>query len=495
MTPPVRVDRSPVRLEPDAGRVICLPFHPGQEALIEGLSRAEAVVERVLAMSDAEVSSALDEVLVAFADRHDDLRATFREHAAFVSHRLTTDDGQPALTDDRVDLIGACLTQEYAVESAALFNPSIVAHPDQRGCAAGELRILMSVRAVGEGHLSSVEFRTGMVGPGSTVRVDPPAGPLTTGRVTHPPMPVAFLRAALAQSGDAVVSEGILRLLPATFTPDELDGLLASSALDGGSPARGDGLLDRIRRVASASYRLTFSTAGDVSSRVIIAHSAAEAHGVEDLRLITFVDDDGESSYVGTYTAFDGQHVAPHVLRTRDFVTFDAAPMIGPAAQNKGMAIFPRRIAGDVWALSRWDRESLSVARSADGVEWGLPQVVLRPRRPWDLIQLGACSSPVETDDGWLVLIHGVGPMRVYSIGAMLLDLDDPTRVIGVLDEPVLTPLPEEREGYVPNVVYSCGVLVHGSTLVVPYGCSDASIRFAFVDLPELLARLRTSRA
>lgn len=466
-------------------------FHPGQESLIDGLSRAESVIQRVLEMTEADVARELGEVMRSFADRHVDLPGVFRRHYTFVAHRMPVESDAEALTEDRQLLIGACLTQESSIEGAALFNPSIVAHPDQSGCADGTLRFLLSVRAVGEGHVSSVEFRTGTLMPGDVVVMDEPERRLGSGVAEAMPMTADFLRAALDQTGDAYPAESILRLLPATFTPTALDDALSSSALDSPGRAGADGLLERIRRLAASSYRLSFPREGGISSRVIIPGSPTESGGLEDVRLVRFVDDDGSVTYLGTYTAFDGSHVAPHLLRTTDFEVFEASPMIGPAAQNKGMAVFPRRIDGHMWALSRWDRENISVARSADGVQWGSPRSLVAPVQPWEVIQLGVCSSPIETDAGWLVITHGVGPMRVYSLGAMLLDRDDPTRVLGVLSAPLLSPQEDERDGYVPNVVYSCGALVHGSTLVIPYGCSDASIRFAFTDLDSLLARLR----
>ncbi len=219
-----------------------------------------------------------------------------------------------------------------------------------------------------------------------------------------------------------------------------------------------------------------------------------ESRGIEDARFIRFAYDDGRITYFATYTAFDGVQIVPRLLRTDDFQTFDMTQLVGPAAKNKGMALFPRCVKGRYLALSRWDRESIGLAGSTDAHNWSGAVTVQAPRQPWELIQLGNCGSPVETDEGWLVLTHGVGPMRTYAIGAILLDLDNPARLIGALREPLMTPSEEEREGYVPNVVYSCGALLHEQTLVLPYGCSDSSIRFAFIDMPALLNRLRTSR-
>jgi predicted GH43/DUF377 family glycosyl hydrolase len=489
---PALVRRAAVELQNDTARVIARSFLPGQEMLMHGISRAESVMERLLAMSEQDVSRMLTATQASYSGRHPDLVGTFREHFDMVAHRLPQLRQGPAVSQDHRDLIGAYFTQEYAVEGAALFNPSIVVHPDQSGCGAGELRFVMSLRAVGEGHISSVEFRTGILGEHDAITMDAPGRRLTTGRTTPNPMSTDFLRASLEEHGDAFAAESVLRLLPSRVTPQELEQVLASSERDSLHRHGSDGLLERIRSTASSSYRLDFPAEADLSERVIFPNSPAESHGVEDVRLVHFVDDGGKVTYYGTYTAYDGSRVVPHLLQTDDFQAFAMAPMIGAAAQNKGMALFPRRIRGDFWSLSRWDRENISVARSPDAVRWGRPQTVQRPTMPWELIQLGACTSPLETPYGWLVVTHGVGPMRTYAIGALLLDVDDPTVVLGVLDEPLLTPSASERDGYVPNVVYSCGALIHGSTVVLPYGCSDHSVRIAFVDLPELIERLLT---
>jgi predicted GH43/DUF377 family glycosyl hydrolase len=481
------VRRSPIVLRADARRVIARPFLPGHE-LSQGISRADSVVDRLVTMPEQDVDRTLAATLAAHSGRHADLRASFREHYQLVAHRIPLAAG---ISSARADLIGAFLTHEYAIEAAALFNPSIAAHPDQGGLAAGELRFVMTARAVGEGHVSSLEFRTGVLAANDVVRLDEARTRLTTGRMTQEPMSTEFLRDALDEDGDAITAQSVLGRLPDHFTPEELEDVLASSEQD--SPRRGgpDGLLERIRRMAASSYELTFPRTSDLSERVIFPMTEVESHGIEDARLVRFVDEDGSSRYYATYTAYDGFSVAPHLLSTTDFETFSMRPQLGPAAKNKGMALFPRRIGGRFWTLSRWDRESISVASSPDALRWGQPVTVLRPSQPWELIQLGACSSPIETAEGWVVITHGVGPMRTYGLGAVLLDLDDPTEVLGTLREPLMTPGPDERDGYVPNVLYSCGGLTHGENLVLPYGCSDSSIRFAFIDLPGLLSRLR----
>lgn len=497
------VSRSAIHLFPDHRRVIIRPFLPGQEFLIQGISRAESVIERLLAMSDDEVERTLTATLTQFDRRHGDLLTVFREHFTLVAHWLALVNVSPAAVDQpRRDLIGAYFTQEYAIEGAALFNPSIVAHPDQDNLRPGELRFIMSARAVGEGHVSSVEFRTGVITGIHKLEIDPPGRFLTAGTTISLPISRKFLSDSLNQHGDATSTELILRLLPDEFTTSELESVLQSIEADSAGRDAQNGILERIRRTAESSFCLTFDPSSELSERVIFPSSPAESHGMEDARFVRFIDEEADSlgatgkelvTYFGTYTAFDGAKVAPHMLKTRDFVTFEIQPMIGAAAQNKGMALFPRKIHGQFWGISRWDRENISVATSPDTLRWGNPVVVQVPVHSWEVVQLGACTSPMETDAGWLVLTHGVGPMRVYSIGALLLNLNDPTQVIGQLDTPLLSPQGDEREGYVPNVIYSCGALIHDGVVVLPYGCSDASIRFAFIDLAGLLALLTAS--
>lgn len=498
------VTRSAIHLFPDHRRVIIRPFLPGQEFLIQGISRAESVIERLLAMGNDEVERTLTATLTQFDRRHGDLLTVFREHFTLVAHWLPLLNVSPTAVDQpRRDLIGAYFTQEYAIEGAALFNPSIVAHPDQSNVRPGELRFIMSARAVGEGHVSSVEFRTGVITGIHKLEIDPPGRFLTAGTTSPLPMSREFLSDSFNQNRDAISAEFILRLLPDEFTASELEFVLKSVEADSPGRYAQNGILERIRRAAESSFCLTFDPSSELSERVIFPSSPAESHGMEDARFVRFFDEEAGSfgatdeelvTYYGTYTAFDGAKVAPHRLKTRDFVTFEIQPMIGAAAQNKGMALFPRKIDGQFWGISRWDRENISVATSPDTLRWGNPVVVQVPVHSWEVVQLGACTSPMETDVGWLVLTHGVGPMRVYSIGALLLDLHDPTQVIGQLDTPLLSPQGDEREGYVPNVIYSCGALIHDGVVVLPYGCSDASIRFAFIDLAGLLSLLTESR-
>lgn len=479
--------RLPLRITPDPARVLARLFVPGHEQL-DTESRATGVLARILRLDDAQVTTQLAHVRTRFAARHRDFDAVLARTFALLAHRIP--DGQ-VLTHERQLLLGAFFTHEFSVEAAALFNPSVVAHPDQSGVAPGDLRFVMSLRAVGEGHLSSVELRTGTYSPGGRLALDAPSGHLEQGERAPAHEQRALFAALLEENGaDDESSRFLLSRLPATFAPSDLVAALA--ALEGQATTRHGGAHTAVlaRRLAQCRYTVTFDPASSIDERVLWPEGPTEERGIEDVRLVTVTLEDGSRLVRGTYTAYDGRHIAPQALSTRDFRTFDVGQLAGPGARNKGLAFFPRPIGGRMVALSRWDRENCSVTTSEDGLRWDEPRTVHGPSRPWELIQTGNCGSPLETDRGWLVLTHGVGPMRTYSMGALLLDLDDPTRVVGVLDEPLLAPDASEREGYVPNVVYSCGAVRHGDEVLLPYGASDSTVRFATLDLPEVLDRL-----
>jgi predicted GH43/DUF377 family glycosyl hydrolase len=489
-------DRSWVRgvdieLRPDPARVVAELFLPGQELAASGLSRSTEVLERVLGLSHDDVARELAALLLTFDAGHRDLTATWEAHSALVEHRL--DDGVD-ISPARRSLIGAYFTREVSIEGAALCNPSMAPHPDQSGIAPGSTRFVMTVRAVGEGHLSSVELRTGIIDEHAVVSLDP----LPDAATLPSALPSSWSRAAFADQlrdmwGDHTNSDFVLDTLPETFDRADLDAALAqlhSQRLTRGAAAR---TIDRFEFIAACSYSVEFAEATLEQERVLMPRSPSESRGMEDVRLVRFVDDDGQVDYLGTYTAYDGNRIALQLMVTRDFRRFDMTRLAGPGSQNKGLALFPRRIGGRYVALSRSDRESNGVTWSDDLCWWSEPALVQTPTQDWELVQLGNCGPPIETDHGWLVLTHGVGPMRQYSIGAILLDLDDPTRVVGRLRRPLLGPEPNSRSGYVPNVVYSCGGMLHGSTLVLPYGCNDATIRMALISLEPLLAELVAS--
>jgi len=459
--------------------------------LIRGGSRALAVIDRILDLSDQEVDHALARTLARFSAGYRDLAGTLERNFQLGAHRV---GAEIAVGSARRQLIGAYFTHEYALEAAALFNPSIVAHPDQTGCQPGEVRFIMSLRAVGEGHLSSIEFRTGTIGDDSAIRFDSPGRFLDTGRTRSIPYDRNLFAKKLTELGqDDENAQLLWGLLPPRFTATELNAALAELSRQHVTRADSTALVDRVGWMATSNYAVEFSEHHSLPERVLWPASPAESHGMEDARFVRF-SDGADTIYYATYTAFDGSQVAPHLLETSDFRTFTISQLCGPSAANKGMALCPRKIAGRYAALSRWDRESNAIAYSADAHDWSQARTVQSPTHPWELIQLGNCGSPIETPAGWLVFTHGVGPMREYAIGVALLDLDQPERLIAALGEPLLMADESEREGYVPNVVYSCGSMIHGGTVVLPYGCSDSSVRIAMVDLSLLLERLMASR-
>ncbi len=482
------VTRSPQRVAADPSRVVTRLFVPGNEGFENQESRAAVVLGRILALGDDEVRTTLHDVFARFEDRHRDLRGTFRRHASELTDRL---DSTREFTESRMLLLGATFTNEAAVEGAALCNPSIVAHPDQTGVPTGGLRFVMSVRAIGEGHRSTIGFRTGVVDASGHASIDDPNRFASTGRVGPTRLDATALRAELrARDLAGEAADYVLSGLDERFTQVELDQRIDTLRAHLSTRSRGEDTLAAIRAVAERYYAVDFPAEVTLSERVLWPTMEAEQAGMEDARFVRFVDDDGSVTYYATYTAYSGSVISQQLLETKDFQAFTSAPLVGRAAANKGLALFPRKIGGRWAAMSRSDRETNTIAVTDHLTVWPTSSPCQKPTESWETLQLGNCGSPIETDAGWLVLTHGVGPMRTYSIGAILLDLDDPTRVLGRLRRPLLSPAVDEQNGYVPNVVYSCGALVHADTVVIPYGIGDGAIGIATVPLPELLAAL-----
>ena len=487
------VERTGISLSGNPNRVLCRLFIPGEEELIRGTSRARQLVERVMALADDQVDTALADTLRRFSTRHPDLEHHLETHYAAVAGLV---DHTLEVSRDRQRLIGALLTQEYAFESTAYFNPSVVPHPDQTGVPHGYLRYIMSIRCVGEGHMSTLVFRTGMIGPDGSVIVDP-ASVFATTRATR--YSVLRNRLVLQSAIDAGIDtadlEFILGMLPDKFTPEELTSSLTQLTVTTGTLPHHERIHHHLQDLARSSYEVDFAEDTTLTERVLWPTAGDERRGLEDARFVRFEEPDGSSSYRATYTGFNGTGVVSRMLETDDFRAFSSMPLTGKAVQNKGVAFFPRKIDGRYCALSRWDRESNSIAYSDDGYHWNEGETFHVATDPWEIIHVGNCGSPIETSEGWLVLTHGAGPMREYSIGAMLLDLDDPSVPIAALPGPLISPTEDERDGYVPNVVYSCGSLVHNSTLIVPYGIADCRTSFATIGLDELLGAMEDSRA
>ncbi|HEY8075231.1 MAG TPA: glycoside hydrolase family 130 protein, partial [Labilithrix sp.] len=480
------VTRQPLRIDPDPSRVIARPFICGDAARLSG------IIERVLALSDAEAEIALAQVLADYRLRHKDLRGILRQNFATA---LAIRGGPLEVTEERRLLLGAYFTQEYSLQSAALFNPSMVMHPDQSGAPPGATRFVMSLRACGEGHISSIEFRTGTVDRRHVVALDPP----TRFAVAARPMNDALydkesyslkLREMKAHGATA---EPILARLEAEFTMDDLKAAIASSRPKGGPPTLFDETADNLLWLAHSNYHLDFSPETVLSERVIFPVSPNESRGIEDARFVRFIHPDGRVVHYATYSAYNGFRVLPQLIETTDFRFFKINTLNGRCVQNKGMALFPRKLGDDFVMAARLDGENIFLLRSSNIHFWNESTLIKRPKRRWEFIQLGNCGSPIETNEGWLLLTHGVGPMRQYSISALLLDLEDPSRIRGELTEPLLSPTAEDRDGYVPNVVYSCGAMRHEDHLVIPFAVSDSHTTFATVSIPDLLAELTRS--
>jgi predicted GH43/DUF377 family glycosyl hydrolase len=482
------VRRSTLRLKPDASRVVTRLFVPGQEGFDQQESRSSAVLRRVLALDDDEVQVALDDVVVRFEGRHHQLLETFSRHADELSDRL---DPDLELSPTRRLLLGASFTSEYAVEGAALCNPSMVAHPVQSDIGAGSVRFIMSVRAIGEGHRSSIGFRTGIIDKTADVHFDAVTSFVVEGTQDAATLDSEVFRGELRRlQGVGEDADYVLNRLGKRFTEAELESRLNLLERQRATRKQARRIISLIRKIAERTYAARFDEETPLGERVLLPAMSAESHGMEDARFVRFVEDDGAVTYYATYTAYNGSDIGQQLLETTDFLDFSSSPIVGPAAANKGLALFPRRIGKHFVALSRSDRETNTIATSENLRRWEKAEPCQVPRRSWELLQLGNCGSPIETEAGWLVLTHGVGPMRTYNVGAILLDLEDPTRIVGQLPEPLLSPAPDEQDGYVPNVVYSCGAMVHAGTLVIPYGIGDAAIGVATVPLDDLLDSL-----
>jgi len=485
----VALTRTSQRILPDPRRVLAKPMSPGEEAVAGGPSRAALLMDRVLAIPEGEVGALLQQVLAQFSHRHRAFGELLERHFELVAHLV---DSTAPLSRERRMLIGSYFTNEYSVEAAALFNPSLVLAPDQDGLRGGERRFVMSLRAVGEGHLSSIEFRSGTISPEGKLAFEASSPFLLGGHRTRPSRYDKQLFGAKLGELDAKneLTDRVLEPLSNHFTYGELEASLLSVEAHGPPAAIWFETGRIIRVLASSNYVTTFPASSALSERVLFPAGPNETRGMEDARFVRFVDESGAARYYATYTAYDGFEIIPQLIETDDFTSFAISTLNGAAAQNKGMALFPRKVAGKYVMLSRKDRENLHLARSDNVRFWNDVTDLYHPVRPWELLVTGNCGSPLETEAGWLVITHGAGPMRQYALGALLLDLEDPGKIIGRLREPFLVPDETEREGYVPNVVYTCGGLIHGEKLLLPYGFSDAGIGVATLPLQGLLSAL-----
>ncbi len=474
---------------PDSTRVIARFFMPGQ------IDRVASIIEKVAGFTESEATRSLEDVLRRFAPRHRNISSLFESHFEKVRDMLNGHNSDTeGLSSDKKMLIGSYFTMEYSIESAAFFNPSIVIDPFQPDLPAGHTRVILSFRATGEGHLSSIAFRGGVLTDTNEITIDPPGRlvdvPETVTRHTY--IKSAFLEKLSEMKIRQDISIEILTPLDENYQYEDLRDTIAALGTRSALSHSRRTVVNAIEWLANSHYDVTFSRDTGLSERIIFPVSATESNGLEDARFVRFTEGDSVC-YYATYTAYNGHTILPKLLVTEDFYQFKAVPLHGEMVQNKGMSLFPRKLNNRYAMIGRCDGVNLYILYSDDIHYWSEALPLASPLYPWEIVQIGNSGSPIETDEGWLLVNHGVGPMRTYCLSALLLDLDDPTRIIGRLSEPLLIPDAEEREGYVPNVVYSCGSIIHAGELVIPYAMADSASSLVTIPLETLLAELKKS--
>jgi predicted GH43/DUF377 family glycosyl hydrolase len=484
----ISVSRKHVKFYPDPKRVIARFFMPGQP------DRAMSIVQKVKKLSDNAVKLTLNQVLRDFSKRHRNITRIFKDHFQEVKNILSEIGfKEDSLSTERKLLIGSYFTMEYSIESAAFFNPSIIEDPYQgNNLPGGQKRIIVSFRATGEGHISSIVFRSGIIDDHNDLKFEPPSKFVDMPEVVkrHVYNKEAFCKKLEEMRIYKDVIGMVMDRLGDEFTYGELQASIEETMKDSELSYTREKVIQAINWLADSHYEIAFSLDTAISERVIFPISYQESNGIEDARFVKFTDEDGTVTYFATYTAYNGYAILPKLLKTKDFYHFKVMPLHGEGIQNKGVSLFPRKINGKYAMISRCDGVNNYIMFSDNINIWNHAKIIEEPLYTWEFVQIGNSGAPLETEKGWLIITHGVGPMRRYSLGAALLDLEDPTRVIARLKEPLLTPNEEEREGYVPNIVYSCGSIIHNGELIIPYGMSDYGATFAGIPIDDLLNEL-----
>ena len=488
----VTVTRKDSKFLPDPSRVIARFFYISDE-------RSKYVIRNVLAMSEIEVYTTLSQVLRGYSRRHRNISMIFETHFNKLYNLFDELGIKPGnVNQSHKLLIGSYFTVEYSIESAAFFNPSIVEDPDQSELGPDEKRVILSFRATGEGHISSIVFRSGIINKNNNLIIEPVGKMLAEAEriKRHIYNKASFIKKLdeMRDFDNKISPVFVLEKLADSFTYGELKRAVEETRKTRHLMPNKELIVNQMMWLAKSHYELDFSIDSAISERVIFPISETERNGIEDARFVKFTEDNGEVTYYATFTAYDGISILPKLLSTKNFYHFKGLPIHGELAQNKGMALFPRKINGKYAMLCRIDGMNNYLAYSDNINIWREAKLIQKPKYPWDLIQVGNGGSPIETEEGWLVITHGVGPMREYVLGASLYELDNPEKEIGRLKSPLLTPNNEEREGYVPNVVYSCGSIVHNRNLIIPYAMSDYASTYATIDLNELLNELKNSK-
>ncbi len=475
------LNRSNIRLNPDFKKVIPRFFNTG-------IDRSRILIERVLGLPDQEAAALLATVLGEFSDRYRNIQSVWTRHFELIKYLLHPPE-QESISEEKKLLLGSYFTMEYSIEAAALFNPSVVEDPDQSGAGPGEKKVIVSFRATGESHISSLVFKRGKLDQEANILFEPSGKFPAEGDLIQKnrinKKSFEELLASLALPGD--IRRQIQDQVNDPFYYKDLEMVLKTALQPIESAIERKKLKYEILDVVNTSYELTFSPETDLSERVIFPVTYDEKNGIEDARFVKFTDENGEVEYIATYTAYDGLTIRPHLVETKDFLHFRVAPLHGKAAVNKNLALFPRKINGQYAMVSRVDGVNSYLMFSDDLYLWEEAELWQEPVNPWEFVQIGNGGSPIETEKGWLVITHGVGPMRKYCLGASLFDLENPRIELGRLKKPLLMPNEDERHGYVPNVVYSCGAILHNDQLFLPYAVSDHASSFATIHLPALL--------
>lgn len=482
----VSVIRKNVKFTPDSSRVVARYFMNGDQ-------RTKKLVSRLLALDEKHVTLNLEHTLREFASRHRNISKVFLKNCERIQGIIEgMGSDYSSLSQEQKMLIGSYCTMEYAIESAAFFNPSIVEDFDQLYLEKGEKRIIISFRATGEGHISSIVFRRGILDKNNDLQVMKIGDYIDKAEIVHKKLynKKRFVIKLEEMHILDKYSTSIMQDLPEKFEYYALKDAVSKVLNDHSISAERRMALEEMTWLADSFYDVQFKHDSDITERVLFPISDSESRGIEDARFVRFVDDDKTEKIYATYTAYNGHTILPKLLSTENFYTFRVMPLHGNGAQNKNLAMFPRKIKGKYAMLARIDGVNNYLMYSDRPTVWNNPVIIQEPRFPWEFTQIGNCGSPLWTEEGWLVISHGVGPMRRYCLGASLFDLDDPSKEIGRLEEPLLSPREDEREGYVPNVVYSCGAIIHNNSLILPYAVSDYSSTYGVVDMAELLDAL-----
>lgn len=476
----LKIKRINKKFQPDYSRVIIKPHIPQSQ------DRVEKIIQRVLSLPEEKVKQVLDRVVVSFSNRHKNIWNEFEKNYNEIERYIPCN---AAISDSRKALLGAYFSSEYSIQAAAFFNPSIVAHPNQNDLSDGNLRFILSFRSVGEGHISSIEFRSGVVDENCNFTFDKVSPYAERADIVSNPVydkTTFFLKLAEMQNPQSLIYQKVYNLLSDEFLLSDLIEAL-EMVIDPESKDIGENMM----WLAKSNYEIQFKHDQELSEKIIFPSSKNDSNGIEDARFVRFIDDNGVITYYATYTAYNGHEILPQIIETKDFNNLKMITLNGHFSKNKGMALFPRKIDGKYMMISRVDGESLYLMSSDNIHFWQNAELLKSPENDWEFVQIGNCGSPIETDKGWILLTHGVGPMREYSIGIILLDIDNPSKIIGNMIEPLLICNQEEREGYVPNVVYSCGAIIHNDNLIIPYAMSDTCSGIVTISLAELFNNIQ----